>query len=116
MERIIKFRFYDTVKKEYQKDGTVLLDSWAEPFSLVPINGLYKVQERNECIVEQFTGLTDKKGVEIYEGDVDSQGGIIEWYQDTCQFVINYPDVEVQELKDSKDWCEIVSNIHENGE
>jgi len=55
--KTIKFRAWDTHLKEMHTDIHVL-DSLNEYLS------------RDRYIVEQFTGLTDKHGVEVFEGDV----------------------------------------------
>ena len=60
-----------------------------------------------------FTGKTDINGKEVYVGDKTKDGGVIECYQDTCQFVIKLPCVEVQELKDCEKWLEVVGTIHD---
>ena len=57
MNREIKFRVWDNV------------DYLSTPFTLRDVD-THKIQFTDDCIVMQYTGLKDKNGKEIYEGDI----------------------------------------------
>lgn len=75
--------------------------------------------------IEQYTGLKDKNGKEIYEGDIvlDYYDGddafIVEWDKDTASFILtdtnNIANVSFDNFYPDKD-LEIIGNIHENPE
>jgi uncharacterized phage protein (TIGR01671 family) len=104
----------------------------------IPIKKFYKDEsyEVDESTVGQFTGLLDKNGKKIFEGDIVSgtallreRSGVIVWIKQLAGFGVRYAErndptawQESSILKDIErhrysDFCaKVVGNIHDNPE
>lgn len=127
MNRPIKFRSWNVVDKVM-----------SPPFDMRDIFNGPKgkaVREFEDYIVSQFTGITDKNGKEIYEGDIvrtDEKyypikfvsytaditnyhdGDWDEWY---CGFDLGVPNDECRVLHyQLTDEVEVIGNIYQNPE
>ena len=113
--RDLEFRAWDKVEKK------MLFDS--DPFA-IHVSGsnepLLAGTHRNEdCIFEQYTGLKDKNGQKIYEGDIlsvrnknrknEDDIGVVEFGKAAfrCPFLLG---------KYHSGQVEVIGNIHENKE
>ena len=138
MSRTIKFRCWDQKDKKYllpEKQGFVILPTSPSFGVTLPYENRSNPGNIDEdCIdwadadlimgryeLEQYTGLTDKNGKEIYEGDIvqllkggttyevawmDKDGG---WW-----FCFSFNDNHYETLYHAD--FEVIGNIHENGE
>lgn len=74
----------------------------------------------DENTVGQFTGLKDKNGVEIYEGDILSDEnltkGIVKYDNYEAAFLVDFSKNDIHNLIDVDTWAEVIGNIYENPE
>ena len=100
--RTIKFRIFNKKIKSY-------IDIYLSAIMIDELNNL-----NDNLIVEQFTGLHDKNGKEIYVGDIVTDGVgkykivydlKLAGYQPYCIF-----------RDDPENYCEVLGNIYENPE
>lgn len=102
MSREIKFRAWD---KEIE---SMSLD----PFTLQEVMGTNRGMELSvgrELIFMQFTGLLDKNGKEIHEGDIVYLAG----YGD---YIVEFPFMQLYDSAFEGDIGEIIGNVKENPE
>jgi len=82
--------------------------------------GLFEVDPETVGI---FTGLTDKNGVNIFEGDKlefeDEQKSVVKWMQGGLTIEADFGDYDLTTVGwaiDILGQCEIIGNIHDNPE
>lgn len=122
--REIKFRAWDSERKVMLKwgdrDESQPSDEWWGPDWSVFCDSVGEML--NKAILMQYTGLKDKNGREIYEGDICASPGFagsgpgpVEWNPDLLQF----------DVKTARGWwlalgvapdVEVIGNIYENPE
>jgi uncharacterized phage protein (TIGR01671 family) len=124
--RVIKFRVWNTFEKEMQYGD----DGFSHPTCKL-LQSAYGVA----FPIMQFTGLLDKNGKEIYEGDVvgysflngmhyDEDGQLVEedwgdgkilvsWDDEKARFNTPFSDTENIPVQLAKDSIEVIGNLFE---
>lgn len=119
MQDRFRFRAWDTQDKEYEYDAQniSMYDLYEDSITLFR----YIERDKPRVILEQCTGLRDKNGKLIYEGDVvETHDYTTEHSQivfDKGCYVLKSKDFAIYEhLSNYENECNIIGNIHENPE
>ncbi|EAG6739484.1 YopX family protein [Listeria monocytogenes] len=111
--RKIEFRAWDKEVKEMDYNPSVI-EIWQNK----PINEQFRLESEEKLVWMQYTGLKDKNGKKIFEGDIgwDEHNecyGVVKFEEG--KFLYVWENI-AEDLWEVADGIEICGNIHENPE
>lgn len=117
--REIKFRVWDKRHKFFVTEPKRFqLNKWGLSY----FGGISEYHQKNSYILQEYTGLKDKNGNEIYEGDIMSQSIFTNFKRHDVRFergyfclyclpLANYIKFSCEHVE-----AEVIGNIYENPE
>lgn len=123
MSRTIKFRAWDKHMKRMSVDNNICLRDSGEIFMLRNLE--YTSLPQNLFELMQYTGLLDKNGVEIYEGDIvkscnqhiENVTAVVLWNVNTARFQLDTGSPMMNFIYTANiERMEVIGNIWEHKE
>ena len=123
--RTIKFRAWSEECYDEENDSYVFEMISADRLAISENNLLQdQLKQTEKFRLMQFTGLQDKNGKEIYEGDIifneeENINVMITWWQDAAAFYMFIGNEGVPFswiIEKNMCYCEVIGDIHENPE
>lgn len=121
--RELKFRAWDKENEEYMNGYDVLLKYDGSVISRYAL-AVFDTDMPVNVIIEQYTGLKDKNGKEIYEGDIVEYTTCYYGNEKRHRKVVEWEEWDSDDFGephnlgyfDLSEGMEIIGNIHENPE